>query len=60
MIRNQEVLGLCEWLSAGGTIKEMIVDHFNVCWLATMRGNVLTHERMRRTAPFAPNDHNDD
>lgn len=45
MIRNQEIIGACEWVSAdGGLVREISVDHDNRLWLAVERGTEKTFE----------------
>jgi hypothetical protein len=39
-IRNQEIIGFCEWrLADNGSAREIIVDGANRLWLATQRGS---------------------
>lgn len=53
MIRNQEILGFCEWLAAGdGLVRDMGIDHFNRLWLAVERGGQLWHERLTPNSWF--------
>lgn len=53
MIRNQDILGFCEWLAAGdGLVRDMGIDHFNRLWLAVERGGTLVHERLTPNSWF--------
>lgn len=46
MIRNQEIIGFCEWVAAhGGKVREIGVDGRNRFWLAVERDGVLVAER---------------
>lgn len=45
MIRNQEIIGFCEWISAhGGLVREIGIDGRNRLWLAVQRGATMTIE----------------
>lgn len=46
MIRNQEIIGFCEWIAAhDGKVREIGVDGRNRFWLAVERGAELVVER---------------
>jgi len=48
VIRDQEIMGLCEWVAAdGGKIREIIVDGDNDVWACVERGGRLRHEYMK-------------
>ena len=45
LIRNQEIIGFCEWIAAhGGRVREIGVDGRNRLWLAIERGNEMVVE----------------
>lgn len=52
MIRNQDILGFCEWLPVDGQVREIGTDHFNRLWMAIERDGVLHHERMNPNTWF--------
>lgn len=53
VIKSQDILGFCEWISAdGGAVVELHVDTSNDVRLAVRRGGVLRHERQDRSTLF--------
>lgn len=53
VIRNQDILGLCEWLCAdGGKVREIAIDGYNDPWICTDRGGELRHEYMQENLLF--------
>lgn len=45
VIRNQEILGICEWLCAdGGKVREIAIDGYNDAWICSDRNSTLRHE----------------
>ncbi|APY13163.1 hypothetical protein GJU94_08165 [Brucella sp. 10RB9214] len=53
VIRNQDILGICEWLCADdGKIREIAIDGYNDSWISVDRGGVLRHEYMEENLLF--------
>jgi hypothetical protein len=53
VIKSQDILGFCEWISAdGGAVVELHVDTANDVRIAVRRGSVLRHERQDRSTLF--------
>ena len=53
VIRNQDILGVCEWLCAdGGKVREIAIDGYNDAWICTERGADLRHEFMEENLLF--------
>lgn len=53
VIRNQEILGICEWLCAdAGKVREIAIDGYNDPWICTERGTDLRHEFMEENLLF--------
>lgn len=53
VIRNQEILGMCEWLCAdGGLVREIAIDGYNTPWICTSRDGDLRHEWMEEDLWF--------
>lgn len=53
VIRNQEILGICEWLCAdSGKVREISIDGYNDAWICTERGSDLRHEFMEENLLF--------
>lgn len=45
VIRNQEILGMCEWQCAdGGLVREIAIDAYNTPWICVARDGRLRHE----------------
>jgi hypothetical protein len=45
MIKNQDILGFCEWVAAGGgLVKEIGIDGRNKLWVAVQRGTDISIE----------------
>ncbi len=53
VIRNQDILGICEWLCAdGGKVREITIDGYNDSWISVDRGGSLRHEYMQENLLF--------
>jgi hypothetical protein len=53
VIKSQDILGFCEWISAGGgAVAELHVDTANDVRLAVRRGGGMRHERQDRSTLF--------
>lgn len=53
VIRNQEILGICEWLCAdAGKVREITIDGYNDAWICVERGGQLRHEYMEENLLF--------
>lgn len=53
VIRNQDILGICEWLCAdAGKVREIAIDGYNDAWISVDRGGSLRHEYMEENLLF--------